>query len=589
MEERTLQALEALASESNGAEVLIIAFISAYFESDRAIDVNMFLLFNDAEFLKAAIQLLEQHRLIEFHGSDSSKFRIDKKTQEIIRTSLRDGGLEKDHLKRAAILVAFHISKKRFSPNCLDHAMSVLKFASKHKELVEDFPGLPSQVVTRLMKVNRLEEAFEFCQATLPFLKITVGECHDATLSLQHNLATLLGMKGKHAKSKKTLDSLHLKDAKHSGTEEIDHTLTTKARELCELSDYENALKIYQTLLEGKKVSETYDDATLTAWHDYALLLNDMGKYSEALDILQDVLDQRKEFSNADDDDVAQIKCSIAIVFLAQEKYNQALKYFNECLYQRIESLGELHPDTLRTRRDIALVLRRKGMYEEALEILKDVEKKFKNIFEESHADILATRANIGAILIDLNDFDKALEICEDVHQKYERTLGATHNEALRVKNNIATILIGQNKFNEANKVLLEMFKGFRQVFGPNHPLTIEAKTSLKYLWITTAHAAAETGHLSRIVECLNQGVDVNEEDYEGRSPLHYAAKKGHFEVVKYLLDKGASHNVVDFKGKTPLSLASGSETEQLLILVSKAFKDVKAGTLNVAHLVNGQ
>ena len=63
---------------------------------------------------------------------------------------------------------------------------------------------------------------------------------------------------------------------------------------------------------------------------------------------------------------------------------------------------------------------------------------------------------------------------------------------------------------------------------------------------------AASEGNLCEVKRLYANGVDINETDYDGRSPLHLACANGNLDVVKYLVCKGADVSCVDRAGRTP-------------------------------------
>ncbi|GFQ83742.1 ankyrin-1 [Trichonephila clavata] len=585
MEERIRQALRAISKEENGARALDILNMSTYFMPARNIHMDMFSCLCDTEELKAVIRLLKQHSLIESEER-STTYIVKEKVQKTLRKFMKERGKERTVLVKTITLLQT-LLKDVTHPSVLDHALSVLAFASEYEDLVEISIALPSIIIMKLMKLNKLVEAYSYGRKAMNFLKNNVGEKHAATLTLQHNLATILSAQGKHAETIKTLQLLYENDKEVSGSEEKTHTLVTEARQLCELSKYDEALHIYQILIAEGRVSDTLDDTILTAWHDYALLLHDMGRLSEAFDILQDVLAQHMKVFSVEDNETLQVRCSMACVLMAQENYNRALLHYRDVLETRQRLLGELHPDTLRTRRDIGVVYQYKANYIEALKVLQDVAEKFTQVAGASHPDVLSTRANIAAILMHQNKYDEALEISNEVYCKYKETLGENHNETLRVKSNIGGIYLRQIRITEAIETFQEVFDGFSEVFGPNHDLTKEAKATLDVLRIPqttekSIHSAAKNGDLHRISNLIQNGADINEEDYTGRKPIHYAALHGHVRVVKHLLKERAMYNMKDFEGKTPLQLADNSEIRKMLILAQYLFKNVKEGNFEV-------
>ena len=68
---------------------------------------------------------------------------------------------------------------------------------------------------------------------------------------------------------------------------------------------------------------------------------------------------------------------------------------------------------------------------------------------------------------------------------------------------------------------------------------------------------AADRGWLSRTMELLDEGADVNTADARGCTLLHLAADGGHDELVRALIRRGAALDAPDKQGNTPLHLAA--------------------------------
>ncbi|MAD25531.1 MAG: hypothetical protein CMO44_15325, partial [Verrucomicrobiales bacterium] len=59
----------------------------------------------------------------------------------------------------------------------------------------------------------------------------------------------------------------------------------------------------------------------------------------------------------------------------------------------------------------------------------------------------------------------------------------------------------------------------------------------------SSIHDAAESGDLSIVQTLINTGIDVNQKNEDGWTPLHIAASKNHREIVELLIDNGADIN----------------------------------------------
>jgi glutaminase len=80
------------------------------------------------------------------------------------------------------------------------------------------------------------------------------------------------------------------------------------------------------------------------------------------------------------------------------------------------------------------------------------------------------------------------------------------------------------------------------------------------------ACSCAAIGDFEDLNRLFVLGVNLNEGDYDLRTPLHLAAASGHTNIVKFLLQKGVSVNPKDRWGATPLDDASNDEIKELLV-----------------------
>ncbi|KAI9858374.1 MAG: hypothetical protein M1813_007478 [Trichoglossum hirsutum] len=73
----------------------------------------------------------------------------------------------------------------------------------------------------------------------------------------------------------------------------------------------------------------------------------------------------------------------------------------------------------------------------------------------------------------------------------------------------------------------------------------------------TPLHKAAHSGVPADLRRLLDQGANVNAEDYDGMTPLHRAAAAGHDVITFILLKKGANVELQDDLGRTALHCAA--------------------------------
>ena len=87
---------------------------------------------------------------------------------------------------------------------------------------------------------------------------------------------------------------------------------------------------------------------------------------------------------------------------------------------------------------------------------------------------------------------------------------------------------------------------------------------------------ASSEGNLCEVKRLYANGIDINEADYDGRSPLHLACSNGHISLVKYLVCKGADVKALDRDGRTPLDEAIDNKNKKLIDYLKKEINKKK-------------
>ncbi|GFQ69285.1 hypothetical protein TNCT_640441 [Trichonephila clavata] len=577
MEEPMIWALEMICVENHGIEAMQILFVSSYLAPGNITSDVLLSVITDSGTLSCAIELLKRHSLIESTGSETD-FIIKKYTQSTIRKFLKNVGFEKVLLSKILCILWDQLIQVKY----IDHLMSFLTHAKEYPLFHKSIISVRDLVIKNLIEQNRFQEAYFFSKVALNFLRNNLGVSHPITLDFQYNITVLLGDMGKFAEAEKLLTFVLKENIKSSNQTEEFITRHALARHLIEQSRYEEALTIFETILGDEDISETADKIVLSAWHNYGLLLTNMGKYSEAYDILGDVVKRAREISDPGDDDISKTRMVMASILRKQRRYTKSLEMYDEILYERTQSFGELDYKTLKTKEDSAMVFLDQKRYDEALLIYYDVIDQMKRALGESHPDVLTVRANIATVLSDKEELEKAYDIYTDVYKKFKATLGEKCKESLFVKLNIGLIHFKNDKLREALEVLQEVHEGFNHIFGPNHEDTKKVETlvwCLKFqmspmIW----RNRCSTVDLSEDELSEKKNIDGCIPDYESKWPLHHAAENGDVIAVKELLLRGTSYCEKDCDGKTPLQLTSNEEIRHLLNLTKRLFKHVRNG-----------
>ena len=81
---------------------------------------------------------------------------------------------------------------------------------------------------------------------------------------------------------------------------------------------------------------------------------------------------------------------------------------------------------------------------------------------------------------------------------------------------------------------------------------------------------ASSQGDMDEIRRLEALGVDINEGDYDGRTPLHLAVAEGQTEVVRHFVNRGVTVAVKDRWGTTPLQEAKRQGLDEIVKLLNQ-------------------
>jgi ankyrin repeat protein len=102
-------------------------------------------------------------------------------------------------------------------------------------------------------------------------------------------------------------------------------------------------------------------------------------------------------------------------------------------------------------------------------------------------------------------------------------------------------------------------------IFLKNHGADLFLKNSLE---MSLLHTAAWNNNKGVVRYLIAEGLNVNEMDEKGKTPLHYAAMAGNLEIVKILIENGADINAQvtdgEAKGMTPYDYAVNAKHKEV-------------------------
>ncbi|EAX86796.1 hypothetical protein TVAG_147380 [Trichomonas vaginalis G3] len=130
-----------------------------------------------------------------------------------------------------------------------------------------------------------------------------------------------------------------------------------------------------------------------------------------------------------------------------------------------------------------------------------------------------------------------------------------------------------ENLKNENQKLKQELENAKKQLENP--PPRVFSQSELELISI---HKAASKNNIEIVKLLINNGVNVNEMNENGETPLHSAISANCFEVAEFLIKNGADVNKVNNSGNSPLQIAKGN-AKMVDLLIRNGAKEEKVVT----------
>lgn len=86
-------------------------------------------------------------------------------------------------------------------------------------------------------------------------------------------------------------------------------------------------------------------------------------------------------------------------------------------------------------------------------------------------------------------------------------------------------------------------------------------------------HTTVINGDFKCIQKLLNEGFDINEQDYSGNNLLHIAIENNRTDIFKFLMEKNLDIELANSQKCTPLHKAAGVTGEYTELLLKKGVK----------------
>ena len=294
-------------------------------------------------------------------------------------------------------------------------------------------------------KSGRLEEAIaayeEMLEELLSGQDAMLHASDPDVLSIQHNLALLLGEAGRTSDAIVALEALLPRMAANLG------------------ADYGNTLGVGVNL---------------------AVLLGRDGRVQDAIDITRKTLLPEMERSlGADHPNTLSARHNLAHWLGVIGSHGEAIAVCEELLPARQRVLGDEHPKTLITRQTLAVQLARASRRREAMTALEELIPDLERVFGANHRLTLLTRSQRSSLIGNAGGYGDAITEYRRLLPELENVVGSDDRDTLDAQNDLAVCLLMVDETKEALKTSRAVLKVRLRKLGADDAATLLSRQTL--------------------------------------------------------------------------------------------------------------
>ncbi|MBS1254846.1 MAG: hypothetical protein MAG581_00642 [Deltaproteobacteria bacterium] len=330
-------------------------------------------------------------------------------------------------------------------------------------------------------EMDQLEEANQIYQMTLEITVAAFGESDAATLSVLDSYGQFLNAIDPEMAEPILREVLRLtaKDdpqraarMKSLGQNLQDMGRISEAEEI--LSD---SLKAFKTLV-GEKDAET-----LSAMANLAQLYMSQGKLKPAQELIETALPLMLDALDEKSFLVLESKENLGEIYRQQGKFPQAEKLFLESMKAAAAEYGEEEQLVIQAKSHLAQLYEDTGKLKRALALHQQVYEIDLAMLGENHPNTAGDLNNLASVRRRLGDYQKAEKLFRQSLDVMVSALGEESPQSVSVMNNLALLLENQGLYDEAEPLFKKAHAISEKIQGELHPTTLALLNNLAFLY----------------------------------------------------------------------------------------------------------
>lgn len=339
-------------------------------------------------------------------------------------------------------------------------------------------------ISTGLLQVDILIEANDLVRARqlqgqmCQILEQSRSIWHPSALSCRREEAALLARLGREPEAELAmLENLKL------STQGLGASSSNSLDTLLELAELERGrgdfLAARNRLGQLLQLSESSDRYRFLANNYLTRVLRDEGLYSEAIQLINDLLPAAERYWQQDPVDYYTMLMEKGRLQQKSGLLGEAELTFQLTLQGLLKDLNETHPLTILAGSNLGQLYEQMGLYDEAEPLLKKALEQFVKVQGGASLEASRARNNLALLFESQGNFREAEPLYEQSYDLLLQQYGADYSEAVAIQNNLAYLYMMMQDFVQAEAGFSSVVDSWTQSLGMDHSRRLKALNNL--------------------------------------------------------------------------------------------------------------
>ncbi|RJL32498.1 FxSxx-COOH system tetratricopeptide repeat protein [Bailinhaonella thermotolerans] len=269
-------------------------------------------------------------------------------------------------------------------------------------------------------------------------------------------------------------------EAERCDEEETRQLLIDRVRYLWRRGELDRALRLGRRLedLWTTKLGD-FDQQTLYLRFEMGNVLLFKGRYQEAVDLFQAVLDDQRRVLPERHHHPLVTAGGLAAGLRALGRLEESLRMEEETYARTRDLFLEDHPRTLMVANNLAVALRHMGDFNAARRLDQETLDMRRAVLRPDHSFTLVSEMNLARDMREAGEYAASVELLRGTVASYQRILGPQFPETLRAVRSLGVSLRKAGVLTEARHLMESTYERYVQRYGERAPDSVACKLNL--------------------------------------------------------------------------------------------------------------